>query len=125
MYRSPSQTMSGTSPAHVHRTSSVSHNHSRNHSTSVPLTTSQQSQLYNTGIESSGRSPSTSFGSAQAAARYEEAAIQRTELEAVRRENEALRQRVRELERLVSAAGPAPASPQVNGSRSEQTAVGT
>jgi hypothetical protein len=34
-----------------------------------------------------------------AAARYEEAAFHRSELEAVKRENEALRQRIRELER--------------------------
>lgn len=85
--------------------------------------------MTNTGTETSGRSPSTSFGSAHAAARYEEAAIQRSELEAVRRENEALRQRVRELERLVSAAGSASPTTQMNGSgsgsRSEQATVGT
>lgn len=50
------------------------------------------------------RSPS--FSSAVAAARYEEAQMQRAELEAVKRENEALRQRVRELERTLSAASP-------------------
>jgi hypothetical protein len=43
------------------------------------------------------RSPS--FSAAVAAARYEEAAFHRAELESVKRENEALRQRIRELER--------------------------
>lgn len=43
------------------------------------------------------RSPS--FSAAVAAARYEEAAYHRSELEAVKRENEALRQRIRDLER--------------------------
>lgn len=36
--------------------------------------------------------------------RYEEAAYHRAELEAVKRENEALRRRVRELERCLSEA---------------------
>lgn len=142
MYRSPSQTQTASSPSHyvAHRTSSASQNHSRNHSTSLSLHGSQsqsqsQSQSYIPGTEGSGRSPSTSFGSAYAAARYEEAAIQRSELEAVRRENESLRQRVRELERLVSAAGTAGgvSIAQTNGSRggggggggSEQAIVGT
>jgi hypothetical protein len=52
------------------------------------------------------RSPS--FSAAVAAARYEEAAFHRSELESVKRENEALRQRIRELERSLgsrSAAG--------------------
>jgi hypothetical protein len=43
------------------------------------------------------RSPS--FSAAVAAARYEEAAFHRAELESVKRENEALRQRIRDLER--------------------------
>ena len=54
------------------------------------------------------RSPS--FSAAVAAARYEEAAFHRAELESVKRENEALRQRIKELERSLasrSAAGEA------------------
>lgn len=51
------------------------------------------------------RSPS--FSSAVAAARYEEAQSHRMELEAVKRENEALRQRVRELERSLAGSSPA------------------
>lgn len=60
---------------------------------------SQQSQSHvaGLGLSTDGRSPS--FGSAQAAARYEEAAIQRQELEAVKKENDALKQRIRDLER--------------------------
>jgi hypothetical protein len=50
------------------------------------------------------RSPS--FSSAVAAARYEEAQLQRAELEAVKRENEALRRRVRELERTLTGSSP-------------------
>lgn len=50
------------------------------------------------------RSPS--FSSAVAAARYEEAQLQRAELEAVKRENEVLRQRVRELERSLAGSSP-------------------
>lgn len=50
------------------------------------------------------RSPS--FSSAVAAARYEEAQLQRAELEAVKRENDALRQRVRELERSLAGSSP-------------------
>lgn len=52
------------------------------------------------------RSPS--FSAAVAAARYEEAAFHRAELESVKRENEALRQRIKDLERSLgvrSAAG--------------------
>jgi cell division protein FtsB len=37
-----------------------------------------------------------------AAARYEEAAFHRAELEAVKRENEALRQRIKDLEKSLS-----------------------
>jgi cell division septum initiation protein DivIVA len=46
------------------------------------------------------RSPS--FSAAVAAARYEEAAFHRAELESVKRENEALRQRIRDLERSLA-----------------------
>ena len=49
------------------------------------------------------RSPS--FSTAIAAARYEEAAFHRAELDAVKRENEVLRQRIRELERRISDVG--------------------
>jgi hypothetical protein len=45
------------------------------------------------------RSPS--FSAAIAAARYEEAAFHRAELDAVKRENEMLRQRIRDLERTL------------------------
>lgn len=48
------------------------------------------------------RSPS--YSSAMAAARYEEAQLQRAELEAVKKENEALRQKVKELERSLAGA---------------------
>ena len=49
------------------------------------------------------RSPS--FSAAVAAARYEEAAFHRAELDAVKRENDMLRQRIRDLERRVSVSG--------------------
>ena len=45
------------------------------------------------------RSPS--FSAAVAAARYEEAAFHRAELEAVKRENDALRHRIRDLEKTL------------------------
>lgn len=48
------------------------------------------------------RSPS--FSAAIAAARYEEAAFHRAELDAVKRENEMLKQRIRDLERRVGEA---------------------
>ena len=48
------------------------------------------------------RSPSAN--AAAAAMRYEEAAMQRAELEAVKRENEILRARVKELEKSLSKA---------------------
>jgi hypothetical protein len=48
------------------------------------------------------RSPS--YNSALAAVRYEEAQLQRAELEAVKKENEALREKVKELERNLAAA---------------------
>ena len=48
------------------------------------------------------RSPS--FSSAVAAARYEEAASHKAELEAVKRENEILRAKVKELERNLTTA---------------------
>lgn len=67
-------------------------------------------------------SPSSNRSSYQHTARYEEAAHQRSELEIVRRENEALRQRVKELERSLnqqrSAAAP-PADRIVSGSGEE------
>ncbi|KIW16668.1 hypothetical protein PV08_03856 [Exophiala spinifera] len=64
------------------------------------------------GSEGTGypRSPSTNTGagaSAAAAMRYEEAALQRAELEAVKRENEILRARVKELEKSLSKANEA------------------
>lgn len=46
------------------------------------------------------RSPS--FSSAHAAARYEEAAVQRQELESVKKENEVLKQRIRDLEKKLN-----------------------
>ena len=48
---------------------------------------------------SHARSPS--FSAAVAAARYEEAAFHRAELDAVKRENEQLRQKVKDLERRI------------------------
>jgi len=50
------------------------------------------------------RSPS--FSAAVAAARYEEAAFARAELDAVRKENEALRQRIKDLEKDLGKGGP-------------------
>lgn len=44
-----------------------------------------------------------SFGSAAAHQRYEEAALQRQELENVKRENETLKQRIRDLERTLQS----------------------
>ena len=61
--------------------------------------------LISTGSETSQhvypRSPS--FSSAVAAARYEEAALHKAELEAVKKENDHLRARVRELERMATS----------------------
>jgi len=51
-----------------------------------------------------GRERSPSFSSATAAARYEEAAVQRQELESVRKENEALKHRIRDLERQLTTS---------------------
>jgi len=51
------------------------------------------------------RSPSAN--AAAAAMRYEEAAMQRAELEAVKRENEILRARVKELEKSLSKSNEA------------------
>lgn len=62
------------------------------------------------GVTSHSNPRSPSFSSAVAAARYEEAQLQRAELEAVKRENESLRQRVRELERSLAGANPTRAS---------------
>lgn len=98
-----------------------SHSHGHGHRPSIGNTTTQSRDASQGGAgltpstsnqglgivsESSHRSPS--FSSAQAAARYEEAAIQRQELEAIKRENEALKQRIKELERAL--AGDTPAS---------------
>lgn len=51
------------------------------------------------------RSPSSN--TALATARYEEAALQRAELETVKRENEVLRARVRDLEKSLQRANEA------------------
>jgi len=56
-----------------------------------------------------------------AAARYEEAAFHRSELESVKRENEALRQRIRELER--SLGGRSAAATGENAGRSRTTSA--
>lgn len=93
VYRSPSNATSpyGPPPAYgysyPHR-SSTSASHSRD--------PSQQGIGAGLGLTQE-RSPS--FSSATAAARYEEAALHRQELETVRKENEALKQRIRDLER--------------------------
>ncbi len=55
------------------------------------------------------RSPSSN--AAVAHARYEEAAMQRHELEAVKRENEALRAKVRDLERSLQRANEGAVTP--------------
>jgi hypothetical protein len=67
------------------------------HRTSAPTFDSSQQQNY-------PRSPS--FSSAVATARYEEATQHKAELEAVKRENEALRIRVKELEKSLAAMDP-------------------
>lgn len=89
MYRSTSNAASPYGPppgfGHAHR-SSMSASHSR-----------EQAGL---GIATETRSPS--FSSVHAAARYEEAAVHRQELEAVKKENEALKQRIRDLERQLA-----------------------
>ena len=66
-------------------------------------TSAIQSAVPSPAVDSSvhhARSPS--FSAAVAAARYEEAAYHRSELEAVKRENEALRQKIRDLERSLN-----------------------
>ncbi|MCJ1368178.1 hypothetical protein MMC16_007319 [Acarospora aff. strigata] len=74
---------------------SISSQHS--HHQSVQFT-----PTHTTTIPDNPRSPSLS-SSAAATARYEEAAYHRSELETVKRENEILRRRIRELERGLSA----------------------
>ena len=97
MYRSTSNATSPYGPPtgynlpHQHR-SSTSANHSRD--------PSQQGLSAGVGVAQE-RSPS--FSSATAAARYEEAAVQRQELDTVKKENENLRQRIRDLERQLLA----------------------
>jgi len=71
--------------------SSISASHSRD--------PSQQGMGAAIGI---GQERSPSFSSATAAARYEDAAVQRQELESVKKENEALKQRIRDLERQLT-----------------------
>ncbi|KAK5104448.1 hypothetical protein LTS08_002337 [Lithohypha guttulata] len=91
MYRSASNTTSPYAPAPPSGyTAGYYGRHSRE--------PSQQSQLPLAGAGS--RSPS--FGSVQAAARYEEAAVQRQELESVKKENESLKQKIRELEKQLA-----------------------
>ena len=97
VYRSTSNATSPYAPppgyghSYPHR-SSTSTSHSRNPSQqgiAPALAVAQE------------RSPS--FSSATAAARYEEAAVQRQELDSVKKENEALKQRIRHLERQLTA----------------------
>lgn len=64
----------------------------------TPPQPSRQSSISQT-TEHTVHQRSPSFSSAIAAARYEEAAFHRAELESVKKENEILRQRIRELER--------------------------
>lgn len=90
------------SHSHTQRPSLGSASHSRDASQSVLLTPSTSNQGLGIGTESH-RSPS--FSSAQAAARYEEAAIQRQEIEAVKKENEALKQRIKDLEKALAGQG--------------------
>lgn len=80
---------------------------------SIPFSSSQgynaQSHRHSSASQSAGPSPavesfahharSPSFSAAVAAARYEEAAQHRSELEAVKKENDTLRQQIRDLER--------------------------
>ncbi len=76
-------------------------NHAQSHRQSS--TSASQSAAPSPAVDSfahHARSPS--FSAAVAAARYEEAAYHRSELEAVKRENDALRQRIRDLERSLS-----------------------
>lgn len=81
--------MSQATYSHAHRTSLSNYPN-----IAVPgLDSSQQSNP---------RSPS--FGSAVASARYEEATQHKAELEAVKRENEILRARVKELEKNLAAS---------------------
>lgn len=85
---------SATSPyLSQHGTTSYGHGHR----TSVGSTSNPSY-----GQSQEARSPS--FSSAIAAARYEEAALHRAELDAVKKENDSLRQRIRDLERVLSQA---------------------
>lgn len=82
----------GSSHGHGHRMSISSISNRDN-----PSYSSQERAL-GLGME---RTPS--FGSAAAHQRYEEAALQRQELESVKKENESLKQRIRDLEKALQA----------------------
>lgn len=105
MYRSTSNAGSPYGPPpgygypYPHR-SSTSASHSRDQS--------QQGMNAGLGIAQE-RSPS--FSSVTAAARYEEAAVQRQELESVKKENEALKQRIRDLEKQLVGGTETSAAP--------------
>lgn len=93
MYRSPSNATSPYAPpaGYGHRPS-----------TSISLRDSSNQGATQVG-SMGNESRSTSFGSAQAAARYEEAALHRQEMETIKRENEALKQKIRDLEKQLAA----------------------
>lgn len=75
-----------------------------NASPSVPYTAHRQSITSQPGgpTDYTQHPRSPSFSTAIAAARYEEAAFHRAELENVKRENETLRQRIKDLERSLA-----------------------
>ncbi|KAL9107696.1 MAG: hypothetical protein Q9227_007411 [Pyrenula ochraceoflavens] len=68
-------------------------------------TPSQTSRQASSAADYAMHQRSPSFSSAIAAARYEEAAFHRAELENVKKENDLLKQRIRELERSLSQQG--------------------
>ncbi len=96
MTSSPHMVSSQTAYGYPHRTS-VSSNAPNN------LSTSSATAVESAPMSAYPRSPSSS-ATAAAAMRYEEAALQRVELEAVKRENEILRARVKELEKSLQKA---------------------
>lgn len=92
----------------ISRQNSQSAASQRGPSASVPaspyLTSSHRQSIQGNAGDSHGTSHprSPSITAAVAAARYEEAAFHRAELDAVKRENEALKQRIRDLEKSLS-----------------------
>ncbi|RVX71558.1 hypothetical protein B0A52_05130 [Exophiala mesophila] len=111
---SPHLTQAGLSYGpYLHR-SSISSNTNGSINTNAP-TSGNYGVLSSESAPTSAYPRSPSSNAAVAAARYEEATLQRAELESVKRENEMLRAKVRELERSLQRATESQPSPSDRG----------